>query len=214
MKIDHIFILCEDEGKAADDLVKFGLTEGSSRRHIGQGTTNRKFHFRNFFLEILWVHDEEEIKNFLTKPMGLWKRADFSDKETSRFGLCLTNTEDTDPLFQKAYRYQPDYFPEGFPVEIIKNEDQPALPWTFRLPMQMQSSPGSEPTDHDNYIRSLTKATFEYAGPVKDDFISLFESQDQIAFKKSKKNWLTLQFDEGKQGKSKKFKELMLTIEY
>jgi Glyoxalase-like domain len=77
MNIDHIFIFTEDHGKVADKLVEFGLTEGSNRVHAGQGTTNRKFYFENFFLEILWVHNQTEIESELTKPTGLWQRADF-----------------------------------------------------------------------------------------------------------------------------------------
>lgn len=214
MKIDHIFILCDNEGKAADDLVNFGLTEGEGRIHIGQGTTNRKFHFRNFFLEILWVHDESEIKSFLTKPMGLWKRAEFTDENTSPFGLCVMNTEDSDALFLEATRYQPDYLPEGFQLEILKNEEQPSLPWTFRLPVRMSNEVDIELTDHEVRIRNLTKAVFEFSGETNEDYINKFAMEEQIHFKKAKKNWLTLVFDEGKQGKTADFKNLSLTISY
>ncbi len=52
MNIVHIFIFTDDNGKVADELVEFGLIEGSNLVHVGQGTTNRKFYFDNFFLEI------------------------------------------------------------------------------------------------------------------------------------------------------------------
>jgi len=71
MTIDHIFIFTTDFGKIADELIEFGLTEGSGRVHIGQGTTNRKFYFDNFFLEIIWVHNEKEINSEPIKPIGL-----------------------------------------------------------------------------------------------------------------------------------------------
>ena len=63
MDIDHIFIFTDDNGKVADQLIEFGMTEGSNRIHAGQGTTNRKFYFDNFFLELLWVYDTNQIKN-------------------------------------------------------------------------------------------------------------------------------------------------------
>ncbi len=53
MKIDHIFIFSNEHGKEANELVELGFTEGSNRVHKGQGTTNRKFYFENFYLEIL-----------------------------------------------------------------------------------------------------------------------------------------------------------------
>ncbi len=101
MNIDHIFIFTNDNGKIADELVQFGLTEGSSRVHIGQGTTNRKFYFENFFLEILWVHNEEELKSDITKPTGLWQRADFNSSN-SPFGICIVNTDETEPTKHKC----------------------------------------------------------------------------------------------------------------
>ncbi|MFK7787387.1 MAG: hypothetical protein AB8B56_19845 [Crocinitomicaceae bacterium] len=38
MEVDHIFIFLDNQGKEADELLEFGFTEGSSRRHPGQGT--------------------------------------------------------------------------------------------------------------------------------------------------------------------------------
>jgi hypothetical protein len=66
MQTDHIFIFTNDNGKIADELVQFGLTEGSSRVHVGQ--------------EILWVHNEQELNSEVTKQTGLWQRADFDSK--------------------------------------------------------------------------------------------------------------------------------------
>ncbi|TAE49222.1 MAG: hypothetical protein EAZ89_14430, partial [Bacteroidetes bacterium] len=102
MHIDHIFICTGDNGEVADELVDFGLTEGSSRVHLGQGTTNRKFYFDNFFLEILWVHNEAEITSDQIKPTGLWQRADVTSSAFSPFGLCLVNSDDTEGLFKNA----------------------------------------------------------------------------------------------------------------
>uniref|UniRef100_UPI00404B5531 hypothetical protein n=1 Tax=Gelidibacter sp. TaxID=2018083 RepID=UPI00404B5531 len=52
----------------------------------------------------------------------------------SPFGLCIVNSDETETIFENAFRYQPDYFPQGMKIDIIKNEDQSDLPWTFRLP--------------------------------------------------------------------------------
>jgi hypothetical protein len=138
MDIDHIFIFTDDNGKIADQLVEFGLSEGSSRVHIGQGTTNRKFYFSNFFLEILWVHDVNEIQSALIEPTGLWQRANFKENNYSPFGLCLVNRVETNLLFENAVKYQPEYFPQGLSIDILKNDTQPNLPCTFRLPFKGQ----------------------------------------------------------------------------
>jgi hypothetical protein len=214
MNIDHIFIFSDDNGKVADELVEFGLTEGSNRVHVGQGTTNRKFYFDNFFLEILWVHNETEIKSELTKPTGLWQRADFKINNFSPFGLCIVNTDETEQVFENAFKYQPDYFPQGLTIDIIKNEFQPNLPWTFRLPFKGQKKHDNEPTNHKNGITFLTKASFEYQDCTNNDFIENFKNDNNIELIKTSRNWLNLTFDNGKHGKKRAFEKLKLTIEY
>lgn len=214
MTIDHIFVFIDDKGKVADELVDFGLTEGSSRVHDGQGTTNRKFYFWNFFLEILWVHNETEIKSEQTKPTALWQRAEYKTNSCSPFGLCFVNSDDTQQLFENAFKYQPDYFPKGMAIDIIKNDNQPDLPWTFQLPFKGQKKNDNEPTNHSNGIEILSKAVFEYKNSIDNQYLEFFKEENQIAFIKSSRNWLKLSFDGGKQGKAKDFEKLNLTIEY
>jgi hypothetical protein len=214
MIIDHIFIFTNDNGKVANDLVDFGLTEGSNRIHVGQGTANRKFYFDNFFLEILWVHNENEIISDKTKPMGLWQRAEYKTNHFSPFGLCIVNSDDTERIFEHAFKYQPDYFPQGMEIDIIKNENHSDLPWTFRLPFIGQKKHENEMTKHNNKISVLTNTIFEYKSISENTFIDCFKDQNQIQFIKTSRHWLNLIFDNGKQGKKQDFEKLKLTIEY
>lgn len=214
MDADHIFIFTDDEGKLADQISEFGVTEGSNRIHIGQGTTNRKFYFDNFFLEILWVHNEHEIKSDIIKPTGLWQRADFKTNNFSPFGLCLVNTNETDELFENAFKYQPGYFPQGQTIDILRNENQSSLPWTFRLPFKGHMKNSNEPTEHRNGITLLTKTIFEHQENFETPFLKFFKRQKNIEFKKSNRIWLNLIFDNAKQGRTKEFDLLQLTIHY
>jgi Glyoxalase-like domain len=214
MTPDHIFIFTNDQGKVADQLVEFGLKEGSNRVHAGQGTTNRKFYFKNFFLEILWVYDETEINSELIKPIGLWQRAAYHSNEFSPFGLCIVNTDETDKLFENAFKYQPVYFPEGMTIDILKNEHQPNFPWTFRLPFKGQKKNETEPTNHENGIVELTKIEFCVEKSYDENFTKSFLGQEKINFTQSDKTWLNLTFDNAKQGLKKDFEDLKLTIRY
>lgn len=214
MNIDHIFIFTDDKGQIADELVKFGFVEGSNRVHLGQGTTNRKFYFNNFFLEVLWVHHPNEIISDQTKPMGLWQRAEYKSNNFSPFGLCIVNEDYSEALFQNAIKYQPSYFPEGFTIDILKNDLQPSLPYTFRLPFKGQKQHEHEPLKHQNKIASLTKTIFEYKERVDDIFINYFKEDSNIEFLKSSRDWLNLVFDGGKQKQKANFKDLKLTISY
>jgi len=214
MTIDHIFIFTDDHGQVAEQLIEFGFTEGSSRIHTGQGTSNRKFYFDNFFLEIIWKHNEDEINSDLTKPTGLWQRANFRANDFSPFGLCLVNSEETDQLFNAAFKYKPSYLPDSMAIDVLSNEDQPSLPWTFRLPFKGQMNQHGEPTIHENEIQRLTKARFEYRGNGENQFLSNFENDANIEFISSSRNWLKLTFDNGRQGKNRDFESLQLTIEF
>jgi len=214
MKIDHIFIFTDDNGKVADELIEFGLTEGSNRIHVGQGTTNRNFYFDNFFLEILWVHNETEIKSELIKPTGLWQRADFKSNKFSPFGLCVANNDETEQPFADAFKYQPDYFPQGLTIDILKNDVHPDFLWTFQLPFKGQKKHENEPTNHKNGLAFLTNATFEYQNSADNNFLDNFKNDESIEFTKTLRNWLNLTFDNGKQGQKREFEKLKLTIEY
>ena len=214
MNIDHIFIFTDDKGKIADELVTFGLTEGSNRIHVGQGTANRKFYFENFFLEILWVHDKVEIESEIIKSTGLCERAHFNSNDFSPFGLCIVNDVSTAQLFKDANSYQPNYFPKGMPIAILKNERNPSLPWTFQLPFKGQKKYENEPTIHKNGISVLTKASFEYKNNSTSNFLDHFRNNNSIEFNFTKRNWLTITFDEAKQGKKQDFDLLKLTIKY
>lgn len=214
MDIDHIFIFTNDNGQVADELIDFGFTEGSSRVHTGQGTTNRKFYFESFFLEILWVHDESEIKSDSIKPTGLWQIADYQVNSFSRFGLCITNTLETNQVFKNAFKYQPPYFPQGMTIDILKNAAHPTLPWTFRLPLDRKLRNKAEPTNHSNGIKVLTSAIFEYKGSSDNKFNDFFKNEAKIGFKRTERSWLNLTFDNAQRGGRRVFKNLDLTIDF
>lgn len=215
MDIDHIFIFSDNCGDEADELGEFGLTEGSSRIHPGQGTQNRKFYFENFFLEILWVIDETEIHQTPTLETHLGQRANFNQNGASRFGLCLPNTEETDALFRKAQIYSPSYFPPEMAIDILPNTHNPKLPWTFRLPYRGGKHETTEPTKHPNNIQALTKVEFGIsAWDLTADYLSHFAEEEKILFKQSAALTLHLEFDFGKQRKVYQNERLSLSITY
>lgn len=215
MEIDHLFIFSDTPQTAADELRALGLTEGSTRVHPGQGTTNRKFYFENFFLEILWVHDAEEINSPLLLPTQLGERARYATTGASPYGLCLRNTADTDPVFEAALAYQPAYFPVGRPIAVLPHTHNPNLPWTFRLPFTGPPAATTEPTHHRAGLRRLTRAAF---GLAKYDAAELLlqqlAGQPQLAFEPAVTNCLMLTFDEHRQGQTAHFPALNLTIAY
>ena len=217
MNIHHIFIFTNPKGKIADELVEFGLTEGSRRVHPGQGTANRKFYFDNFFLEILWVEDQQEFNRELIVSTGLGQRAEYQLNSSSPFGLCLANEPATDSLFAAAYRYQPDYFPTGMTIDVLANNLCPQLPWTFRLPFKTQQKQDAEPRNHVNGVSVLTKAIFEYQtinSESEKTYLDCFAGESVIQFIESDRFWLSLEFDNHRQNLQRNFDGLFLTVNY
>ena len=49
MEVDHIYICTDYKAPAGELLKEFGLTEGTSNTHPGQGTANRRFFFPQFY---------------------------------------------------------------------------------------------------------------------------------------------------------------------
>jgi len=214
MKIDHIFIF-SDKGKEADELVNAGFSEGSGRHHSGLGTRNRRFFFEDFYLEILWVENEEEAKSH--PSLGLWERSNFRMNDFSRFGLCLVNDEKTDQLFENAPTFQPDYYPEGKQIELFSNMDKPFLPWIFRLPNRSgKKSNLDEPTSYDNLgISQLTKAIFETkTTKIDDKIVDAIEHRSTIEFILGQTDGLILEFDNVQQQKTIRFEQLGIAIHY
>ncbi|WP_345890681.1 hypothetical protein [Croceivirga thetidis] len=159
--------------------------------------------------------NEDEIQSDLTKKTKLWERSQFEKNGNSRFGMCLVNSKSTDSLFETSKIYEPDYFPKGMSIDIITNEQNPDLPWTFRLPYRGVKKENNEPIEHLNGIKSLTKVEFEtQIGRQKTDFEDAFKNVENIEFTKSDSLNLILEFDNSAQGKVKEFLELDLKIRY
>ena len=87
--VDHVFVCTPVGAPAAERLRRFGLTEGSSNRHPGQGTACRRFFFQNAMLEFLWVENPAEAQSEQSRATRLWDRWSAAGGEASPFGIIL-----------------------------------------------------------------------------------------------------------------------------
>ena len=156
LELDHAFICCSRGAPEGDALVRLGLNEGSPNTHPGQGTANRRFFFRNAFLELLWVSEPSEARSEQTRRTKLWERWSERASSACPFGLVFrpkgANTA-TAPFATWAYR--PNYLPPGLAIEFA--EDVPLEePELVYLPYLHRAGPPTyEPTDHSLPIREL-----------------------------------------------------------
>lgn len=216
MKIDHLFLIVPPKGEAAaQELLDWGLTEGSSRVHPGQGTENRKFYFHNFFFELLWVRDAAELAHQKLAHTGLKERMNDQKNDLLPVGICLLNEDGTDALFRDAIHYQPDYFPVGTTIEQLAPNQVVDLPWLFRLPFRDQPySPKQEPIQHANGVANLTDLAIRVPGAVPEGTIARKLPALGIEMLPAPRFQLQLEFDAGRMGQERTFSQLPLHIRW
>lgn len=161
MELDHLFLFTHAPGQAAEALRRFGLTEGEPNTHPGQGTTCRRFFFRNAYLELLTVSSEEEIKSPAIASTKLWERSQYQQTGYNPIGLCLRGNT---PVFEEGWRYHPPYLPEGLYINVASNSNHPAEPMLFELPFSNTAPkdypPGrQQPLHHEKGFKEITRVT-------------------------------------------------------
>lgn len=142
-EIDHLFIFVSPGGPEARRLIDAGWREGPSNTHPGQGTSNRRFFARNFMLELLWVHDEDEADT--TPRLELRERAAWRSGGASPFGVALRAARGTSlpPPFA-AWSYVPGYLPPGAALWISADSDDARVPLLFAIDGYAPSEPAGE----------------------------------------------------------------------
>ena len=160
MELDHVFLRATVAAPEAEQLRRFGLSEGSGNTHPGQGTANRRFFFHNAFLELLWIADEAEIGSATTRPTRLAEH--LASDAASPFGICFrpsaaAASKDAPPF--PAWQYAPKYLPPGMTIAVAR--DTPvAEPMCFFL--AQATAPGTapagrrQPLDHPAGLREIS----------------------------------------------------------
>ena len=119
--VDHVFMCCSVGGVAeAEALTRAGLTEGSPNVHPGQGTSCRRFFFRNAYLELLWISDVVDASSETSEPTRLLERWRGRAAQASPFGVALRptqNPEGTSAPFE-SWEYRPQYLPPGLCIDM------------------------------------------------------------------------------------------------
>src|SRR5947209_7734859 len=120
VELDHVFVCVNRSAPEAEEVSRFGLSEGPANVHPGQGTANRRFFFRNGMLELLWVENPEEARNEVTAPTQLWERWTQRHSGSCPFGILVrpANTDETVPF--PAQEYRPVWLPADLRIYIAR----------------------------------------------------------------------------------------------
>src|SRR6188768_212035 len=120
-EIDHIMVFCDAGAPEADALVTRGLHEGPRNSHPGQGTANRRFFFRNAYLELVWVENFVEAQSPEVRPTQLFERWQKRAGDACPFGLVFRPGKSSPSRAISSWTYTPGYFPKGFSIEVARD---------------------------------------------------------------------------------------------
>lgn len=218
-EIDHLFICTNIGAPAADRLVSFGLTEGTSNIHAGQGSANRRFFFHNCMLELLWVHNPEEAQSEVTRPMYLWERWRDRDRVACPFGVCLRpTTHSSDALPFPTWAYRPAYLPNSLSISVATNATVLTEPMLFYLAFRKRQDSYPEEQrerlSHAVGFCEITRVTLAspHADRLSPELRSLIDS-NLIQLRQGESYLMELGFDGEIQGQQADFRpELPLIL--
>jgi hypothetical protein len=162
-ELDHLFICTTIDAPEAEQLVSFGLTEGTPSVHPGQGTANRRFFFRNFMLELLWIHNPEEARSEPIQPVHLWERWADRNRGACPFGFCLRSTAHPVGILPfSTWEYRPPYLPASLNIPVATNAAVLTEPMLFYLAFGQRPDtyPAEkyQPLEHAAGLREVTRA--------------------------------------------------------
>lgn len=219
-EFDHLFI-CTDVGACeADHLASFGLIEGSSNTHPGQGTANRRFFFHNAMLELLWIHNPEEAKSKPIDLTRLWERWRDRKNGACPFGFCLRCMDSGDTVAFSSWAYRPPYLPETMSIAVGTNSDVLTEPMLFQIPFGQRPdnypAERAQPLDHVVGLCEITRV--ELVSPAAHSLSPEFQAvinTNQVKVRIGTEYFLELGFDREQQGEQADFRpELPLTMSW
>jgi hypothetical protein len=209
VEFDHVFICVERSAPEAEELAEFGLAEGPSNVHPGQGTANRRFFFRNGMLELLWVEDEAEARNEVTAPTHLWERwsqrgerwsqrGDWSQRESgaSPFGILVRPANSDEELPFPAQEYRPVWLPADLRIYIAPAGVEEPM-WGFMPFMRRFHHQQRFVVAHPNGARDITGLTLTTPLPLRSSAARALIEGSVLAVLDGPDHLLTLELDHG-----------------
>lgn len=208
MEFDHLFICVAEPASEAEQLIEFGLVEGASNRHPGQGTANRRFFFQNSFIELLFATDFSELKSELTVPTKLHERLNRTHK-VSPFGVCFRASGDESGVPFESWSYRPQYLPEHLDVKVASSPISEPMWFYISFGSRPDSASGEkcQPLVHDCGFRNITSVKV-YAPPleVMSEPAIVISDSSNVEYIEGSEHLLVIGFDNEAQGVEKDFR--------
>jgi hypothetical protein len=163
-EIDHLFICASPGGVEATHLTTFGLTEGASNTHPGQGTACRRFFFANCYIELLWISNAAEAASEATRSIGIGERWENRARGACPFGIAFRPRTPHDPIAPfSTWAYQPSYLRAPLSIHVATNTMIQSEPMLFYLPFaqrpDIHPAATRQPLRHPAGLREVTRVT-------------------------------------------------------
>lgn len=210
LELDHVLIWVSPEAPEAERLIAFGLTEGTSNVHTGQGTANRRFFFQNAMLELIWVHDETAAKASPGARLGIHERWRHRQAGASPFGLCLRRRTEAATSPFDTWPYRPAYLPAGVAIDVAVTSLATWEPLIFLAPIGRPDAAlrfAGQPLVHASGFRQISGVRIGVRGAEPHSAtLRAVEATGVATFPKEAEPRLDLSFDGERQGGSADFR--------
>lgn len=207
IELDHLFICSQINAPEIKQLLDFGLAEGRSNIHPGQGTVNRCIFFENFMLELLFAINEREISSPIIKPTHLRERCNYHQTGYSPFGVAFRRTEIDSELPFETWAYKPPYLPDNLQIDIAKHT-APHEPLLFVPPFKKVQD---QPINHPVGIRKVTKIkiTIPSSQSFSEAIAHIHDALGAVEFISGTDNLVEIEFDYANGSQQQDFRPLL-----
>lgn len=203
---DHAYIWVSHEAPEAAVLRELGITQWPDTVDFGDGVAWIGFQFENFYLELLWVTDEQRFKDtWLSWHPPHLERADWPSTGASPFGLAFHRVDPEVRQLPTPFRVE-DWWDEQGGYVSDADAEMPFLMLMgprYAMPDPHWMTPEARGlADNSAGIDRLTSWILGTPQPLDHEAVRLLVSQGALDVKRSSEHVLELTFDEGRQGQS------------
>lgn len=205
VELDHVFICVSQGAPEAEELIRFGLFEGPSNLHPGQGTANRRFFFTNAMLELLWVENPLEAQSERTAPTKLWERWSGRRAGACPFGIIVrpANQGHSSAPFP-AQEYRPVWLPPDLQIYLSPAGLEEPM-WLF-MPFLQRLHHEQRFVPHPNGAREITRLMLMTPAPLRSPAAQALVEGATLSISEGPEYLATIELDHGLRQEKRDFR--------
>lgn len=202
IELDHVFVSAPGKERDTAVLKSHGFTHGASRVHDGQGSANACFFFDNAYLELIWLHNEAEIRSAAVEPLALWERTRWRQTGACPFGIAFRPRGGERDWPAASWEYPAPFLPAGQSLPIVTPRGAAQEPMVF----YSVASPGAPssyppemavPLEHAGKRLSLRRVCLESPAQSLSEQVRAVGQSGLLSFETGKQHHMRLEFENG-----------------